>query len=289
MEYLLLFFVFVFGTMVGSFLNCVIYRLEKEESFLKGRSYCPHCKHSLSWPDLIPVLSFLSLMGKCRYCRKPISWQYPLVELFTGLIFVLAFLSQFPPVSGSWVFSDNIVFDEFLVFQSQNWLNLIYLMVISSFLIIVFVYDLKFLLIPDLVIYLAIGAALIYRVLDISIFNNMDFKLLINPLLSALFSAFFFFSLVFVSKEKWMGKGDIYLAFLMGLILGWPNIFIALMLAFSIGAIIGVGLVLGKKKGMKSEIAFGPFLVLGTFLAIFFGQSLVGWYLDLCLFCSFVE
>ncbi|TFG35223.1 MAG: prepilin peptidase, partial [Parcubacteria group bacterium] len=78
--------IFILGAMVGSFLNCVVCRIEKEESFLKGRSYCPHCKHSLSWPDLIPVLSFLILKRKCRYCGKPISWQYPLVEISTGII-----------------------------------------------------------------------------------------------------------------------------------------------------------------------------------------------------------
>jgi prepilin signal peptidase PulO-like enzyme (type II secretory pathway) len=155
-------------------------------------------------------------------------------------------------------------------------------------LIIIFVYDLKYLLIPDLVIYLAIGITFLYRLLDIWKFNQLNFQLLVNPLLSAFFASLFFLTIVLISKGKWMGTGDIYLAFLMGLILGWPNIFLALMLAFFIGAIIGVGLIAGKRKSLKSEIPFGPFLVLGTFLAIFFGQNIVGWYLNLCLFCSFI-
>ncbi|MCX6760602.1 MAG: prepilin peptidase [Candidatus Nealsonbacteria bacterium] len=287
MQLFSLFIVFILGTMVGSFLNCVIYRIEKEESFLKGRSYCPHCKHSLSWPDLIPVLSFLILKRKCRYCEKLISWQYPLVEISTGIIFVLIFASQLPLMGSSGLFSNKIIFEEFLVFSSQNWLNLFYLIIISCFLIVVFVYDLKYLLIPDLIIYLAIGTTFLYRFLDIWKFNQLNFQMLINPLLSAFFASLFFLTLVLISKGKWMGIGDIYLAFLMGLILGWPNILLALMLAFFIGAIIGVGLIAGKKKNLKSEIPFGPFLVLGTFLAIFFGQNIIFWYLNLCLFCSF--
>src|SRR3989338_11686015 len=82
------FIVFLFGLVVGSFLNSVIYRLGKGESALKGRSYCPQCKHPLSWQDLIPLLSFVLLKGKCRYCKAHISWQYPLVELATGILFV---------------------------------------------------------------------------------------------------------------------------------------------------------------------------------------------------------
>lgn len=282
------FVIFALGAMVGSFLNCVIYRIEKEESFLKGRSYCPHCKHSLSWPDLIPVLSFLILKRKCRYCGKPISWQYPLVEIATGLIFVLIYYFQFPLMGGSLEPSSQIILNEFLIFSSQNWLNFFYLMIVSCFLIIIFVYDLKYLLIPDLVIYLAIGTTFLYRLLDIWKFNQLNFQLLVNPLLSAILASLFFLTIVLVSRGKWMGAGDIYLAFLMGFILGWPNIMVALMLAFFIGATIGVGLIAGKKKSLKSEIPFGPFLVLGTFLAIFFGQNIMGWYLNLCLFCSFI-
>ena len=88
------FFVFAFGLAVGSFLNVVIYRLEKDESAFKGRSYCPHCKHQLAWKDLIPVASFLMLGGKCRYCGGRISLQYPLVELGTAMLFLLSFKFQ---------------------------------------------------------------------------------------------------------------------------------------------------------------------------------------------------
>jgi leader peptidase (prepilin peptidase)/N-methyltransferase len=254
------FAIFILGLMVGSFLNCVVYRLEKEESFLKGRSYCPYCKHVLGWQDLIPLLSFVVLKRRCRYCGKSISWQYPLVELATGLIFVLVFNFQFP---------------------TFNIFTFLYYLIISSFLIVIFVYDLKHFVIPDAVIYPAIILSFLYCLLEVREIGN--FQLLIGPLLSAFSASLFFGAIVLASKGKWMGSGDISLAFLMGLILGWPNILTALFPAFFIGAIIGTGLIMAGRKTLKSEIPFGPFLVIGTFLAMFFGEKIVNWYLNLYL------
>jgi len=259
-------FVFLFGLIVGSFLNSVIYRLQTGESFLFKRSYCPHCQHTLNWQDLIPVLSFLILRGKCRYCQKPISLQYPLVELATGFLFVSFFIFHF----------------SFLIY------------LITCFLIIIFVYDLKHYIIPDKVIYPAIAIAVLSRLFEILNFSHWNlirnWKLeignlqpLINPLSSAFLASLFFLVIVLISRGKWMGVGDIKLAFLMGLILGWPDVLVALFLAFFIGAIIGIGLILTGKKTLKSEIPFGPFLVTATFLAIFFGQQIITWYLTLFL------
>ncbi|MFA4998895.1 MAG: prepilin peptidase, partial [Candidatus Paceibacterota bacterium] len=134
-------FVFLFGLIIGSFLNCVIYRLEEGKSFLKGRSFCPDCGHVLGFIDLVPVFSFIFLKGKCRYCGKRISWQYPLVELATGVIFLLV----------------SIVF-------GVRSFGYIYYLLISSLLIIVFVYDLKHYIIPDGVIYTAIIASFLYNI-----------------------------------------------------------------------------------------------------------------------------
>jgi prepilin signal peptidase PulO-like enzyme (type II secretory pathway) len=257
--------IFILGLAVGSFLNCVIYRLETSEclengkpkkktfSFLRGRSYCPNCKHMLSWQDLIPLLSFMTLGGKCRYCKKPISWQYPLVELATGIIFVLLL----------WKFG---FFPEF-----------IYLSLVSCFLIVIFVSDLKTYFIPDGAIYPAIIIALIFN-FQFLIFGQ--FIIFRDSILSGLFAMLFFLFIYLISRGKWMGFGDVKLAALMGLFLGWPNILVAMFLAFFIGAIMGVGLmVLGRKK-MSSEVPFGPFLVLGTFLAAFGGQEIISWYLN---------
>lgn len=248
--------VFIFGLIVGSFLNCVIYRLEQKESFLKGRSYCPNCKHQLFAPDLIPVLSFLSLKGRCRYCRRPISWQYPLVELATGFVFTLVFHQ----------------------FSTVGLASVVYFWAISSFLIIIFLYDLKHYLISDKVIYTAIALSGAWYLIS-GIFYAKDFAF--SALYSAGLAALFFFLIVLVSKGKWMGEGDVKLAFFMGLFLGWPKIIVALFIAFFTGAIIGIGLMVLKKKTLKSEIPFGPFLVLGTFAALLFGEKIINWYLNL--------
>jgi len=243
-------FILGLGLAVGSFLNCVIYRLESNQSFLTGRSFCPKCKHVLAWYDLVPVLSFLWLSGKCRYCKKPISLQYPLVELATSLLFVLLF----------WHF--GLVID------------LMFGFLISAFLVIIFVYDLKHYLIPDKVIYPAISVALVYDLL-ISDIHGMS-----EILISAFGAAAFFAVIVFGSRGRWMGAGDIKLAFLTGLLLGWPNILVALFFAFFSGAIIGIGLILANRKSFKSEVPFGPFLVAGTLIALFWGERIINWYLS---------
>lgn len=277
-DFLIYLFIFVFGTICGSFLNCVIYRLEIGESFLKGRSYCPHCKHVLTWQDLIPIFSFLILKGKCRYCHQKISWQYPLVELATGILFVSTLIYFFSKTS-------------ILVNSAMTELTSIYYLVIACFLIIIFVYDLKHYIIPNKVIYPAIAIAFLYqlfKIWDLGFVPNFEFRIsnfqtLANPLLSAFLASLFFLMIVLISQGKWMGVGDIKLAFLMGLILSFPNILVALFLAFFIGAIIGIGLIIARKKTLKSEIPFGPFLVSGTFLALFFGQKILDWYLNLFL------
>jgi prepilin signal peptidase PulO-like enzyme (type II secretory pathway) len=260
-------FIFLLGLCIGSFLNCFIYRLEKGKS-LKGRSFCPHCKHILSWYDLFPVLSFLFLGGKCRYCKKNILIQYPLVEVVTGLIFLLIF---------------NLKFEIFNQFEISKFLNIIFLFYIASVLIIIFVYDLKHYIIPDKVLWPAIAIAFIYQ-----LFSNFKFQI-VNYLLAVVIAAGFFLVIFLISKGKWMGFGDVKLAVLMGLLLGFSNVLAALFLAFFFGAIIGIILMIfGRKSAsadgggwrMKSEIPFGPFLITGTFIAMLYGNQIIHWYLS---------
>jgi prepilin signal peptidase PulO-like enzyme (type II secretory pathway) len=258
--------VFLFGLTVGSFLNCVIYRLGTGESFLKGRSHCPHCKHTLSWQDLIPIFSFLILKGKCRYCHQKISIQYPLIELATAILFTLIIHYTFP-----------------------NFLLSTFYLLLSSFLIVIFVYDLKHYIIPDKVIYPAIAIALIFN-FKFLIFNQFSPKeslwlptgqaIFKYAILSAVLAAAFFLFIFLISRGKWLGFGDVKLGFLMGLFLSFPKILVSLFFAYLIGAIIGIGLILAKKKTLKSEVPFGPFLVTGTFIALFWGNQLINWYLN---------
>ena len=236
------FLIFIFGLAIGSFLNVVICRLETKEPILIGRSHCPKCRAVLKWLDLIPVLSFLIQKGKCRYCQKKISWQYLIVEISTGLLFIF-------------------IFNQFFT----NYFNLIYYLILISFLIVIFVYDLKHYIIPDRIVFSGIVISLIYLI----------YIQTINSVWAGLIASGFFLSLVLVSRGKWMGLGDVKFAFLMGLILGWPNVLIALFLSFFSGAIVGIGLIIKGKKGLKSEIPFGPFLVGSTLVVMFFNQYLI--------------
>ncbi len=251
--------VFLFGLAIGSFLNCVVYRIEKNQSFLRGRSHCPKCNHTLNWQDLIPVFSFLLFGNKCRYCHKKISIQYPLVEIATGIVFLL-------------------VFNYFYFFNFQTIVSIIYLFIISSLLIIICIYDLKYYIIPDKILFSAIAIVFLYQL--IFSFRFLDF----NPLWAGLGACAFFLFIFLISDGRWMGFGDVKLAFFMGLFLGYPNILVALFLAFFLGAIIGVGLITLGNKNLKSEVPFGPFLITGTFLALLWGQELIQWYLRLFLF-----
>lgn len=259
-------FIFLFGLAVGSFLNVVINRLESGENIISKPSYCPHCKTKLQWFELIPVLSFVIQKGKCRTCKNRISSQYPLVELITGIIFV------------------------FLALKSQNIVNLIYWLFIASALIVIFVYDLKYYIIPNKIIYPTILVALTFVIWGL--IRNLDLEIRNLQSLFAEFGlsmvgALFFLLLVLLSKEEWMGMGDVKLAVLMGLILGWPKILPALFLAFVAGALVGLFLITLGKKTLKSQLSFGPFLILGTFVSLFWGNQLINWYLNLNLFSPF--
>ncbi len=275
--YFIIFIIFIFGLIVGSFLNCVIYRLETKQSFLKGRSFCPNCKHILNWKDLIPVFSFIILKGRCRYCWQKISWQYPIVELATGFLFVYNFWRL------------GFGFDLIFRFRYLDIFNICYMLSITCFLIIIFVYDLKHYIIPDKVIFPAIGIAFIYqlfRILNFEFISNLgfrisDFKMLADPFFSAVLASAFFLAIVLISEGRWMGLGDVKLAFFMGWFLGFPKILIALFFSFFIGAIIGLGLITFSRKTLKSEVPFGPFLVTGTFIALFWGEKIISWYFSL--------
>lgn len=249
-------FVFILGLCIGSFLNCMIYRQEQEKT-LEGRSFCPNCKHTLLWNDLFPVFSFIFLKGKCRYCNKKISWQYPLVEIATALIFL-------------WIFLMNSQY------TISNIINIIFLFYIFSCFIAIFVYDLKHYIIPDNILFPAIFISLAYKLI-----LNHGIQNIINLTLAIVIASGFFLLIFLFSKGKAMGFGDVKLAILMGILLGSPNILVALFLAFLFGAIIGLVLIFFDGKGMKSQIPFGPFLIFGTVIALFYAEIIIKWYLSL--------
>jgi len=247
----------IFSLSIGSFLNALIHRLHSGESML-DRSQCPKCQRPIAWYDNIPVLSYVFLLGKCRHCQKPISIQYPLVEIITAVLFAYAFYNNFQ-------FFSNAITSKFLLLTLRD-------LFLISVLIIVFVYDLRWYLILDIVTLPAIVMILILNLL-----LGMNWQ---NILISGIIGLGFFLLQFVVSRGKWIGGGDLRLGLLMGVSLGFPNIIIALMIAYVVGAIFGLGLIaLGKKK-MSSEVPFGTFLSLATIVTLFWGENILNWYLE---------
>lgn len=234
----------------------LIDRIPHGESITKGRSYCDHCKKPLKWYDLIPVFSFLLLSGRCRYCRKKISLQYPLVELATGLLFIFVYW---------WDLGRFMIYD----LRFTNVIELFYLLFITSSFIVIFVTDLKYGIIPDKIIFPGIFVSLFYLILNTP-------YLILGYFLSAIGAFLFFLALFLLTKGKGMGFGDVKLAFLLGLILGFPGIVVAGYTAFLTGAVVSTILVLwGKKRFFGGTIPFGPFLILGAFSGVFFKDFLI--------------
>ena len=262
--------IFIFGLAIGSFLNVVIYRLKTKEPISNSRSHCMKCKTILNWYDLIPVFSFIFYKGKCHYCGKKISWQYPIIEVVTGLLFVFVILnnssvipnifSVIPAKAGiqTWIIGSSPIMTIFA--------GMTFELIIISLLIVIFVYDLKHYIIPDKIVFPGIIISLLYQV-----FNNNFYY----PILAGLLASGFFLFLVLITKGKGMGLGDVKFVFLMGLILSWPNIIIALFLSFLFGAIIGILLIIIGKKKLKSQVPFGPFLVGSTIITMFYSCFII--------------
>ncbi len=260
MELIFLIILFSFGLFLGSFLNVLVDRIPKKETVFRGRSHCEFCKKELTWYDLIPLLSFFLLRGRCRYCHKKLSLYYPVIELSTGVLFALIYLW----VSG--IYSFGLAWGGHLPFTIYHLLY--YLFIVSSF-IVIFFEDLKFGIIPDKILFPAIVISLTY----VFIIHHSS---LIIYLASGIGSFLFFLLLFFVTKGKGMGFGDVKLSFLLGLVLGFPKIILALYLAFLTGAILGIILIIWRKKrSLKDTVPFGPFLIAGTITSLFLGDLLI--------------
>lgn len=249
---------FIFGLIIGSFLNVVIFRLAKAESFLFGHSHCQSCNHELGPSDLIPVFSFVYLRGKCRYCKAKISWQYPIVELLSGLVFLLFGLQFGVSVS------------------------LIWFLVLASFLLVIAVFDLKHYLILDKVIFPALALALLRNFYQDFVTHTpviSPHSLTILGIISALIISGFFLAQFLLSRGRWIGLGDVKLGLLLGLLAPWPQAIALLLLAYFLGAIAGIGLILAGHKNLGSKLPFGVFLGLSAIITMLYGTQITGWYL----------
>lgn len=235
---------FILGACVGSFLNVAIDSLPQGKPFLWRRSRCDHCKKPLGFLDLVPVLSFLCLGGRCRYCHKKISWQYPLVEIAVGVLFVLSL-------------------GEMGLISPTSLISLMGRFFIVSLLASIFVIDLKYGVIPDILVGLGIASSLVFMFFD---------RFEMADLIGALAAGAFFWFLRLITKGKGMGEGDVPLAIFVGLVTGFPRMLVSFSFAFLTGALAGSILILVRKKTLKSTIPFGPFLVIGTFVGMWLGD-----------------
>lgn len=268
------FFVFIFllGCIVGSFLNVVIDRLPAGQSIVYPPSHCPHCRHKLAFYDLIPLFSFFYLGGKCRYCKKKISWYYPLIEATTGALFVVTVILH-PGVFG---------------FSGVAYV--IYLLFIISSLITIFFIDLKYGIIPfKIVVFALVIITLKYLLISFTCFRGIASVVpgglamtsgcgvpFLNYLFSGVGVFIVFFILFLVTRGRGMGFGDVVFSLLMGYVLGFPKIVLGVYIAFLTGAIVSLILVVARRKKFKGGIIpFGPFLVTGTLVSLFWGQVII--------------
>lgn len=264
---MIIFFIFLFGLAIGSFLNVVIFRLQASQS-LFFRSRCQHCKKDIVWYDNIPIISFIILQGKCRFCKQKISWQYPMVELATGLLFVLTYLEIV--TSYRYLFTTNNLQ---LVTLLRNW-------VFISIFIVIFVMDLRWYMIYDIIVLPSIIVAFFLNFLI-----GIDWR---SMLLGGIIGGGFFLFQYIISQGKWIGSGDIRLGFLMGILLNWKLLLLALFLSYIFGAVIGLVLIAMGRKKLTSQIPFGTFLATGSIFALLFGENIIEWYFKLITFSRYV-
>lgn len=240
---------FILGLIFGSFFNALVWRFLRRKRKITGRhSACVHCGHTLGALDLVPVVSFVLLLGRCRYCQKAIPWHYPVVETATGILLALpALLFGFS-------------------------LQTVAVALITLFLIPLFLLDLRYKILPDVITLPGLVVAV-----GVGIASQRSFESL---LIGGILGAGFFALQYAVSRGKWIGDGDIRLGGIMGLALGWQLALVALALSYIAGALISVPLLLTQKKQWTSEIPFGVFLTLATYAVLLWGDGLLRWYLQ---------
>lgn len=277
---------FLLGLCAGSFVNALVWRVNQTSkikhqksksektidsklpttnySILNGRSVCPNCRHNLAAKDLVPLFSWLSLRGRCRYCKKPISTQYPIVELAGGLIFAASYLLW--PV-------DIIGLAGSLLYCS--WL------LTSVGLLALLVYDYRWMLLPNRIIYPTLAVAVFGRLTYILIEGPTP-EAVANWVLSVAIASGIFWLIFYLSKGKWIGYGDVRLGLITGTVLAKPSLSLLMIFVASVlGTLFVAPSLLSGNRKTTSQIPFGPFLIAGTFLALIFGQAIIDWYLNI--------
>lgn len=255
----------VLGLAFGSFVNALVWRLHEGRDWVHERSECVHCHHILAPQDLIPVLSWLSLRGRCRYCHKPVSVQYPLVEAATAGLFVLSYLVWPAELQGA----QTVVFGLWLV------------MLVG--LMALLVYDLRWMLLPNKLIFPLLGVAVI-QALVVAASSGAVLHTLANIVLAVLVGGGIFYVLFQLSDGKWIGGGDVKLGFLLGLLVTTPaRSLLVIFLAAVLGSLVSLPLLFSKRLKRTSTIPFGPFLIIGGMVVVLCGGQILHWYTSIFL------
>ncbi len=258
---------FVLGLIFGSFFNSLIFRLEKKESFIFSRSYCPNCKTTLKFLDLIPLFSFLFLKGKCRYCGRKISWVYFLGELITGILFLSFYIKFFNVLPFFW----------------QRLIFTIYWLGFLCFLFLLAYYDfrtqyvsLKILIAGYIFWLIFFGLKSYFRLnfLDFNFLETLDSIFNLNFSLKILFNLAFSLIFLIVAFYGGLGYGDVPTIFLIGLFLKPSELVFSIFLAGIFGTIISLPFLIFKKYTLKTRLPFLPFLFLGVWVTILFGNEI---------------
>ncbi|MBI2982495.1 MAG: prepilin peptidase [Deltaproteobacteria bacterium] len=258
MNFLYPLFAGLFGLLIGSFLNVVIYRLPRGRSIVRPRSHCPRCRRLIRSYDNIPLVSFLLLKGRCRSCRKPISWRYPLVEMISGLLALLV----------SWKFTDPLVGAAYYLFFVAP------LIVVSGI-------DFRHKIIPNRITLpgILIGLWISFWL------GGWHIGSLLHSFLGAITGGGALFLVGFCYEKlrgvEGLGMGDVKLAAMLGAYFGWNGVLFILLISSLLGSVIGLILLLVFKKGRTEPIPYGPFLSLAGLIQLFFGKELIGFYLNL--------
>ena len=248
------FLIFLFGVSLGSFANVCIYRLPRDKQIISGRSYCPRCKKKIKWYDNLPLISYIFLNAKCRNCDKSISVRYLIVELITGISFLLIFLSF------------------------KNLYTIVFLSTLILILIMIFFIDLENFIIPDSLNFSIMGLALVKNF--IPSFNTSLIHDINQSIIGGIIGYFSIWLIIFLYKTlkkiDGMGLGDAKLMAGIGLLFGWQSIPLVLFLSSILGLFFVIPSLLKKQKTMKSEIPFGPFIIIAMLIYFVFGDFFYG-------------
>lgn len=258
-------FLTLVGLTFGSFVNAAVWRMHKRKTrtLLNDRSECTHCHHKLAWNDLIPVISWVTLRGRCRYCGKRIE-DTPMPEIGVAIFFLVSFL-YWP---GGFTTALSVT-------------DFVFWLVFGVLLAILFIYDLRYMLLPDRVTFLLIGLAVIQLIVHIVLAPTMALDLISNAILGVASVAGIYLLLYVVSSGRWVGFGDVKLSVFFGIVLAdWKLGLLTILLANLIGCIVILPGLASRKLKRTSRVPFGPFLILGFILAMLFGRTLVDWYIS---------